>query len=247
MYFVNMSELEQQMLRRKFISGVGWLAAGSAMPFVNARAELATPSQSCRATLRQSEGPYLTPDSPNRSDISEGCPGTPLHLTLNILDDYWCTPIEDATVNIWHCDANGLYSGVRNDEIDLETLRITDKSVDMTDRTFLRGQQTSDGTGKVEFTTIFPGWYSGRLSHIHLQTIIQNLHWTSHITQLYLPIDVEREVYLTEPYKNRGQNPIKIDRDLVARGDSAAVEQLTLPLVRDGDGFRGHFDLAVTF
>ena len=105
----------------------------------------------------------------------------------------------------------------------------------------------SGDDGRVEFTTIFPGWYPGRLAHIYLRTIIEELAWTSHVTQLYLPTVIERAVYETPPYDKRGQNPIGIDRDLVVRGDEAAVKQLTVPLVKDGEGFRGEFDLAVTF
>jgi len=240
------------MRRREFISGVGGVIAASTAPFgrwaVAADSTgLAMPSDKCRPTLRQTEGPFLTPDSPRRSDIREDRPGVPVHLRLNIMDDLWCEPIKNAAVDIWHSDAAGLYSGVDNVLFDLQSLRLSGQSIDMRGTDFLRGHQVSGEDGRVEFTTIFPGWYTGRLPHIHIKTIIEGLAWSSHVTQLYLPTEIERTVYGTPAYADRGPNPIGIDRDLVARGDAAAVQQLTVPLEKDGEGFRGDFDLAVTF
>lgn len=240
------------MHRRKFISGIGGvMVAGTVLGgrrVVAAEStELAMPSDKCRPTLRQAEGPYLTPDSLLRSDIREDRPGVPVRLTLNIMNDLWCKPIKGAAVDFWHSDALGLYSGVNNELIDLKSLLLSGESIDLSGTTFLRGHQVSGDDGRVEFTTIFPGWYTGRLAHFHLRTIIQGLAWTSHVTQLYLPTEIERAVYETAPYADRGQNPIGIDRDLVVRGDAAAVKQLTVPLEKDGEGFRGEFDLAVSF
>lgn len=238
------------MLRRKFLSGVAVTGGiGSLSSFAVARIadELVMPSAACRPTVRQTLGPYLTPNSPSRSDIREERPGIPLHLTLNVIDDYFCKPLEGATVEIWHSDAGGLYSGVDNVDFDLTTLLDTGKSIDMRGKTFLRGHQTTGSDGRVSFTTIIPGWYTTRLTHIHLRTIVQGLAWTSHVTQLYLPHDIEQSVYKTDAYKARGQNTIGIDRDSVARGDDVSVNQLTLPLAKHSDGYRGEYDLAVTF
>lgn len=241
---------EETMHRRQFISTIGGVmmaGAGSLGGRALAATELAMPSAKCRPTLRQSEGPYLTPDSLLRSDIREDRQGAPLHLTLNIVDDFWCKPIEGAAVDIWHTDALGLYSGVNNEIFDYNSLQLSGASTDMRGTSFLRGHQVSGENGRVEFTTIVPGWYLGRLTHIHLRTIIAGLAWTSHVTQLYLPTEIERAIYETAPYIERGQNPIGIDRDLVARGDAEAVGELTVPLVKDGEGFRGEFELAVSF
>jgi len=240
------------MNRRKFISTVGGVmmaGAGSlgGRSLVANAAEQAMPSSECGPTPRQGEGPYLTPDSLLRSDIREDRPGVPVHFTLYIKDDFWCTPIEGAAVDVWHSDALGQYSGIVNELIDPDSLRLSGETNDMTGTSFLRGHQVSDANGKVEFTTIYPGWYSGRLSHFHVKTIIAGLNWTSHNTQLYLPPEVESAVYATAPYVDRGKNPIGIDRDLVARGDAESISQLTMPLAKDGEGYRGEFELAVTF
>ena len=239
------------MHRRQFLSTVGGaMVAGAASldgrALAAGSAQLAMPSNKCRPTLRQTEGPYLTPSSLLRSDVREDRPGVPVRLILNIMDDYWCKPLKGAAVDFWHSDASGLYSGVKNEFVDIESLQLTDEPRDMRGTSFLREHQVSGDDGRVEFTTIFPGWYTGRLAHIHLRTIIEELAWTSHVTQLYLPKEIERAVYETPPYAERGQNPIGIDRDFVVRGDEAAVKQLTVPLVKDGEGFLGEFDLAVT-
>lgn len=236
------------MKRRRLLGALSGLGAlGGLAPLTRLRAEPVMPSTACRPTMRQTLGPYLLPDSPERSDVREAAQGTPLRLTLNVVDDYFCKPIEGARVEIWHSDSRGLYSGVPNDLFDLETMQIAGEPVDMTGSTFLRGHQTTGASGKVEFTTIVPGWYTGRLPHIHVRTIVRDLAWTEHSTQLYLPREVERAVYETGPYSRRGQNPLSMDRDLVVRGDAAALNQLTLALEKDGAGYRGSFDLAVSF
>ena len=238
------------MLRRRFLGGAavaGSIGSLNSFAFAGNADALAMPNPKCRPTVRQTLGPFLIPDSPNRSDVREDRPGEPLHLTLHVVDDDFCKPIEGARVDIWHSDASGLYSGVDNIAFDLATMLDSGKSIDMRDKSFLRGNQTTGADGRVQFMTIVPGWYTGRLAHIHLQTIIQGIAWTSHVTQLYLPREIEHSVYMTDAYRSRGQNPIGIERDLVVRGDQASVNQLTIPLVRQGDGYRGEFDLAVSF
>ncbi len=236
------------MKRRQFLHGLsGWAIAGAVAPLNELRAERVMPSSACRPTLRQTPGPYPLTDSPDRSDVTGDREGVPLRLTLNVLSDYHCRPIEGARVDIWHSDADGLYSGVSNQQFDLETLEVTGDAIDTTGASFLRGHQMTDAAGRVEFTTIIPGWYPGRMAHIHVQTVIPGLEWTSHSTQLYLPSEVERGVFDSGPYRKRGQNPIGLDRDLVLRGDAAALDQLTLRLREDGVGYRGAYDLAISF
>ena len=149
------------MNRIKFISTVGGVmmaGAGSlgGRSLVANAAEQAMPSSECGPTPRQGEGPYLTPDSLLRSDIREDRPGVPVHFTLYIKDDFWCTPIEGAAVDVWHSDALGQYSGIVNELIDPDSLRLSGETNDMTGTSFLRGHQVSDANGKVEFTTIYP-------------------------------------------------------------------------------------------
>lgn len=233
------------MDRRKFLSGAGGVILASRVPSVLAENVSPAPDYSCKSTHRLTQGPYLLPDSPMRSDVREGTPGVPLKLKLKIINNIWCTPLSDCYVDIWHSDALGLYSGVENIVFDTETLAITNEPmIDMRGKQHLRGHQVTDEQGVVEFLTVYPGWYLPRLAHIHVRTVWRGVGSTAMDTQLYLPAEVEQAVYQTEPYAGRGPNPIDIERDIVMKGDVAATESLTVMLEKDGDGYIGEFTIA---
>jgi protocatechuate 3,4-dioxygenase beta subunit len=113
----------------------------------------------------QTEGPYFVDQQLVRSDIrmepttGAAKPGVPLALALTVLDvsNGQCRPLPGATVDVWHCDAQGVYSGVN------------DPQFDTVGQKFLRGVQTTDATGVARFATIHPGWYQGRAIHIHFK------------------------------------------------------------------------------
>ncbi|MFC3894285.1 twin-arginine translocation pathway signal protein [Lentzea rhizosphaerae] len=115
----------------------------------------------CVVRPEMTEGPYHVDDRLNRSDIRQDTSngvmseGTVFALAPRVLQvaDGRCTPLKDAVVDIWHCDAAGLYSDVPREGTD--------------GRNFLRGYQVSDRTGWARFTTVLPGWYRGRTVHIH--------------------------------------------------------------------------------
>src|SRR6266852_7312953 len=71
-----------------------------------------------------------------------------------------CSPVTNASVEVWQCDATGNYS------------EYSQPGYDGTGQTFLRGVQTTDSQGKVTFRTIYPGWYMGRATHIHLEVFV---------------------------------------------------------------------------
>ena len=234
------------MDRRKFIAGAGGLVLSSHASSVFGESDIAYPNKACLRTTRLTRGPYLTPKSPRRSDIRENTPGVPIKLELTVIDDLWCAPVSDFVVEIWHCNADGLYSGVDNIVFDSNTLRVTDQAINMKDKTFLRGHQVTNDDGRVVFTTIYPGWYMPRLAHIHVRLMWRDVEWTAFDTQLYLPPDIERAVYETAPYATRGPNPIGVERDIVMKGDAEAMKNLTVMLERDGNGYKGSFEIAVT-
>lgn len=150
-------------------------------------------SGSCVLIPQETVGPYPLDLSANaayfRQDVTEGKTGVPLNLTLALVNTYAsCAPIANARVDIWHCDKDGAYSGYNQ----------------AVGQTFCRGIQLSDATGKVTFKTIYPGWYSGRITHIHFQVYLNNgLVATS---QIAFPEDITRAVYTTALYAARGQN-----------------------------------------
>jgi protocatechuate 3,4-dioxygenase beta subunit len=155
----------------------------------------------CITTPEETAGPYPYDLSKNsaifRTDITEGKTGIPLTLTLTIVNsNNSCTPIENARVDIWHCDKDGYYSEYS------ETGYLGTE--DYTGKTFLRGIQLTDANGQVKFTTIYPGWYSGRVTHIHLEIFINSV--LKKTTQLAFPDSLNTTVYNTALYTAHGQN-----------------------------------------
>lgn len=147
----------------------------------------------CTLYPQQTEGPYYVDGDMLRADLREDRQGTLLVLDLLVLSADGCTPLANAAVDIWHCDAAGVYSGFQGQLGGLNT----------TGQIFLRGTQLTGADGRVQFTTIYPGWYPGRTTHIHFKV---HLSATREVTsQLYFPEDVNRDVYETDPYAAHGQ------------------------------------------
>lgn len=139
----------------------------------------------------------------HRSDITEGKAGVPLTLTLTLVDTAsGCAPIANAKVEIWHCDADGVYSEYSNA-----------MNAGSATTTYLRGVQTTDGAGRVTFQTVYPGWYNPRATHIHIQ--IYSGTTLKKTTQLGFPDAVNMAVYASGAPYTKGQSPTKNDADQV--------------------------------
>jgi protocatechuate 3,4-dioxygenase beta subunit len=151
----------------------------------------------CVLIPEETQGPYPLNLSANasyfRQDITEGKTGMPLKLKLTLLNvGNKCTPVSNARVDIWHCDKDGVYSGYNQ------------PGANTVGQTFCRGIQLSDANGQVTFTTIYPGWYAGRITHIHFQVYLNNgLVATS---QVAFPEVITQAVYNTSLYLAKGQN-----------------------------------------
>lgn len=121
-----------------------------------------TGSTECSSTPTETEGPFPTntPGSLIRSDIRDDRTGVPLSIKIQIRNlNNGCAALAGALVDIWHCDKDGYYSEYGGTGM---------QSANYTGVHFLRGRQTTDADGYVRFTSIFPGWYSGRATHIHV-------------------------------------------------------------------------------
>jgi protocatechuate 3,4-dioxygenase beta subunit len=156
----------------------------------------ATAARSCRLTPEVTEGPFYVALDKIRRDITEGRPGVPLKLKIRVIDVKRCRPIQSAAVDIWHCDAGGLYS----DEASNGTLG----------QTYLRGVQLTNKKGYATFRTIYPGHYTGRATHIHLKVHIggkaragtlRGGH-VSHTGQLFFAESANSSVYGLAPYSS---------------------------------------------
>lgn len=170
----------------------------------------ASTSTTCTATPEETAGPYpydLSADSAiYRTDITEGKTGIPLSLTLTVVNSNdGCAVLTNARVDIWHCDKDGYYS-----EYDEPGYLGAE---DNTGKTFLRGIQLTDSSGQAKFTTIYPGWYSGRVTHIHLEIYVSSVLKLT--TQLCFPDSLNTTIYGTSLYSAHGQNSITNSSDQV--------------------------------
>jgi protocatechuate 3,4-dioxygenase beta subunit len=158
----------------------------------------AVPAVACILTPEETEGPYYIAKEKVRSNIAEHKPGTPLTLRLTVVGATTCTPIKGAAVDIWHCDATGIYSGFQS----ASAGGPPGGGAGPTDHaTFLRGIQPTNAKGVAEFQTVYPGWYRGRTTHIHVKVHIGGN--VVHTGQLFFQDSLTAKVYQTGSYKAR--------------------------------------------
>jgi protocatechuate 3,4-dioxygenase beta subunit len=173
-----------------------------------------------------------------RSDPSDGSvkAGVPVRLVFHVsrIVGSTCTPLSGAVVDVWHCDALGMYSNVR----DMNAL------FDTRGKKFLRGHQMADASGTAQFITIYPGWYPGRTVHIHfkIRTDPPVQRGFEHTSQLYFDDGITDQVHMQAPYATKGQRSLKNDRDYIFR---AGGNQLMLLLTKDDQGYVGTFDIGL--
>jgi protocatechuate 3,4-dioxygenase beta subunit len=203
------------------------------------------PAKTCRLISQDIAGPYRTADVPLRSDITDSQPGTPLTLDFQVIDSFGCRPVAGAMVSIWHANASGLYSGVRNVMLG-PGMKPESEAVDMTDQNFLRGTQRTDSDGRVRFNTVFPGWYLPRATHLHLMVFPPDYGEVA-TTQLYFPDEVCDVAYQAEHYASRGPNPVRTTPGAESPTDGTDELDLWLDLQRTGEGFAASHRLGVTF
>lgn len=235
------------------VVGAGFVTKLGAL---EAAAQAATPEATdvllnCFASPQETEGPYFVDEMLNRSDIridptdNSVQPGVPLQLTMKVykVDGSTCSPLVGAHVDIWHCNATGLYS----DEANNNTVG----------QKWLRGYQVTDEYGTVTFTTIYPGWYQGRTVHIH--TKIRTYDSDSNVTyeytsQLFFNDDLSDQIYAsTAPYTEHTGRDTTNATDSIFNGastdgsmDSGSGEKMLLTLADDGsDGYTTTFSIGI--
>jgi protocatechuate 3,4-dioxygenase beta subunit len=242
----------RMLSRREALVLLGGVSASVAVvalaPAVLAQSPGASPSAGVAASAlpacvirpELTEGPYYVADELERSDIrvdsADGSqvPGARLDLTwlVSKVDGTGCVPLEGAVVDVWHCDASGVYSGV------------TDPSFDTTGHDFLRGVQRTDATGAATFTTIYPGWYQGRTVHVHfkVRTDPDQSTGTELTSQLFFDDTFTDTVFLAEPYASTGIRTLRNDGDGIYRQSGG---QTLVAVTPTADGYAGTFAIGV--
>lgn len=185
-----------------------------------------------------SEGPIFVDDQANRSDIrsdpSNGAvsEGAPLVVTFSVssLAGTACAALEGARVDLWQCDAFGVYSDTNFD------------NMGTVGQKFLRGHQFTDVDGNCKFTTIYPGWYDGRAVHLHLK--VRTTDDREFASQLFFDPALTDAVYMAAPYNTRGERTVRNEADGIARqsGDQMILDVLP---AASGDGYEATFDITL--
>jgi protocatechuate 3,4-dioxygenase beta subunit len=221
-------------------TGTAGGATGSSPAGASASGVAAVPSCIVRPAL--TEGPYFVDEKLQRADIRSDPTtgavkeGLPLALTFAVskITAGSCTPFQDALVDVWHCDALGVYSDVQ------------DPSFNTAGQKWLRGYLVADANGTAAFTTIYPGWYQGRAVHIHFKIrtdagASSGLEFTS---QLFFDDTVSDRVYARAPYsQKRGQRSVRNPNDSIF-GQSGG--NLTLQVTGDAqNGYAANFPIGV--
>lgn len=171
--------------RRTLLRALTFAPVAAALP-QGVQAQVATAglisTDVCLLSPEVTEGPFYIDPRLMRRDITEGRPGLPMQLRLQVVTAD-CAMVMGARVDVWHCDAMGVYSGVQNLGGGADTLG----------QTFLRGTQLTDSTGVATFQTVFPGWYRGRTTHIHYKVFLDET--TVLTSQIFFDEAVNQAIY----------------------------------------------------
>jgi protocatechuate 3,4-dioxygenase beta subunit len=224
----------REILELLGISGAGVLAYGLPAEAL----EGVVPA--CVVRPAQTEGPYFVEERLLRSDIRADPTtgvvkaGALLELTFTVsrASSSGCTPLAGATVDIWQCDALGVYSDA------------SDRSFNTIGQKFLRGHQMTDAAGTARFTTIYPGWYPGRAVHIHfmIRTDPSLARGSEFVSQLYFDDSLTDRVHMMQPYVTKGPNRMRNASDGIFRQGGP---QLTLAVTETARGFSAPFEVGL--
>jgi protocatechuate 3,4-dioxygenase beta subunit len=198
-------------------------------------------SAACVLTPEATEGPFYLDLDRVRSDITEGKDGTPLDVKITVVDATGCSPIKDAAIDVWHCDAGGVYSGFSQAGDGGPGGGPGGAQSASDDQTFLRGTQITDASGLGEFRTIYPGWYRGRAVHIHMKVHVGGS--VVHTGQLFFDDGLTDQVYGSAPYSSRGKPDVRNSADDIYRDAGAA--SAVLAMTPSGNGYVGDITVGV--
>ncbi|KAJ5047682.1 uncharacterized protein L3040_003502 [Drepanopeziza brunnea f. sp. 'multigermtubi'] len=184
-------------------------------------------NSSCILSPEVTQGPYYVAGEYVRKDITEDQEGIDLLLDTQVIDVKTCDPVPDAMIEIWHCNATGVYSGIvangNGDSSDLTNLNAT----------FLRGLQPTDAEGVAQFATLFPGHYTSRATHIHVLAHFNGTQYAngtysgghvSHVGQLFFDQDLITQADTIAPYSSNTQVVTLNSADQILSEEAATTD-----------------------
>ncbi|KAI1873863.1 uncharacterized protein JN550_003132 [Neoarthrinium moseri] len=193
---------------------------------------LFTGNATCALVEETTIGPYFVAGELVRTNVTEGQAGVPLHLDMQFVDVSDCSAVSDIVVDIWHCNATGVYSGV------------SATGQGGLNSTFCRGAQISDDDGVVQFDTVFPGHYTGRVTHIHILStkdakVLSNQTYeggvATHVGQLFFDPDLVASVEALDPYTSNAQSITDILSDGIAAAEATSDYDIFVDYALLGD------------
>jgi len=221
-------------------TGSSTTAAGAAAATSGISPALFEGASSCKAAIEQSEGPYYIDVDKIRADVREDREGTKLRVAARVLDVDGCTPVPDAIFEIWHCDAEGLYSGFEAASLAANggsRGRGSGGGGAMDAKRYLRGAQVTDANGIAVITTIYPGWYTGRSVHIHAKVALTNTELLA--TQFYFDDTLTDAVHKAAVYAT------KSGRRTRNAADGFFQPGTSLTVTEEGEGYLGLITIGV--
>ena len=223
------------MKRIEFLRGFGLAGVGTVIASKTVVSSRMLPQgpmpPNCSLIPAETAGPFPLDLTENqfyfRQDVREDRVGVLHNLKLKIIGSENCEPMPNVRVNIWHCDKDGNYSGYSN----------------QSGLTYLRGYQWTDANGEVTFTTIFPGWYNGRICHIHFQVWVSSVY--AAISQLTYPIPEKNAIYAANPtVYTKGEDPLNFNQDGIF-ADGYTFQLANLLPNTDTGGFDSYLEVTV--
>jgi len=198
----------------------------------------------CITTADEVEGPYpyvggeIT-NPLQKVDVTAGQTGLPLTLNFTVINvNNNCAVVPGARVDIWHCNKDGYYSGYGNQ---------TGGSLgtqSYVGQTWLRGFQLTDATGKAQFITIYPGWYQGRATHIHIEVFVNNV--LKKATQITFPETISDAVHITSLYAAHGINTMRNSADGIFNNSATDLANETVAVTGNTTiGYTGNYTIGL--
>jgi protocatechuate 3,4-dioxygenase beta subunit len=224
-----------------FIGACGSSGGSAVAETADGDAYVATAAATCSLTAEQEEGPYYVDLLKVREDIIGAQAGLPFRMELRVVNSTTCKPVKNAAVDVWHCNAAGLYS----DKSDQGTAG----------KTWLRGVQFTDSHGLAVFHSVYPGHYQGRTTHIHVK-VHTGAHdhsgrmtggHVAHTGNLFPTEAINNAVYARSPYSAETAAIVPQARDFVYTGQHGSTARMQVTKVgnRLSRGLVGRITLGV--